>query len=106
VIPGCKKTKIVIIVIVSNEGLSHAEQETIICLDEDEKLAHWYSSSPVSIRRMEKLAAAYPYAYNLAQSQSDDARFVFDPRYLRYGKPISEARREAMRSKNSLSREF
>ena len=42
---------------------SRYEQETSIVWDEDAKIARIYTSSPVSMRKLDKLCEQYPEAY-------------------------------------------
>ena len=78
---------------------SRCEQETSIVWDEEEKVAHIYTASPVMIRKLDKLAAALPDTYKCMWAQSDGMakKYEVNKRYIRFGKPASEARKEAGR---------
>lgn len=78
---------------------SRYEQETSIVWDEDEKVARIYTASPVTIRKLEKLVAACPEAYRRVWEQPDGLarKYEVNKRYIRFGKPASEARKEAAR---------
>lgn len=87
---------------------SRAEQETSIVWDEEEKVAHIYTASPVTMRKLDKLCAAYPGEYKRIWVEKAGARvtavkYTAPARLVRFGKPASEAKREAARkaAKNS-----
>ena len=82
--------------------LTRAEQETVIVWDAESRTATIDTADPVTIRRLDKLAGQYPDEYRLV---SEDVlysakRFEVPATYIRFGKPASEAQREAAR-KNS-----
>ena len=87
---------------------SRAEQETSIVWDEDEKVAHIYTSSPVTMRKLDKLCAAHSGEYRRIWEEKDGeritaAKYTAPSKRIRFGKPASEAKREAARNaaKNS-----
>lgn len=87
---------------------SRAEQETSIVWDEEEKVAHIYTASPVTMRKLDKLCAAYPDEYKCllvekAGERITAAKYTVPSKRIRFGKPASEAKREAARNaaKNS-----
>ena len=75
------------------------EQETSIVWDEDEKIARIYTASTVTMRKLDKLAATCPETYRCVWEQNDGLaqKYEVDKRYIRFGKPASEARKEAAR---------
>ena len=87
---------------------SRAEQETSIVWDEEEKVAHIYTASPVTMRKLDKLCASYPDEYKClwvekAGERITAAKYAAPSKRIRFGKPASEAKREAARNaaKNS-----
>ena len=87
---------------------SRAEQETSIVWDEEEKVAHIYTASPVTMRKLNKLCASYPDEYKClwlekAGERITAAKYTVPSKRIRFGKPASEAKREAARNaaKNS-----
>lgn len=76
------------------------EQETSIVWDEEEKMARIYTASPVSMRKLDKLCAAYPREYQKVWEEKDADGRVTAARYktgckrVRFVKPASEARVE------------
>lgn len=78
---------------------SKQEQETTITWDEQERIANIYSSSPITIRKLDKLVAQFPDTYSCVWSEPDDTakKYKVQPKYIRFGKPASEARIEASR---------
>lgn len=84
-------------------GYSRQEMETTIVFDDEEKLAHIYTASPVSMRKLDKLCHDHPGTYKRVwiECQVDGkvtaARYEAPSKYIRFGKPPSEAQREAAR---------
>ena len=78
---------------------SKQEQETTITWDEQERIAHIYSSSPITIRKLDKLVVQFPDTYSCVWSEPGDTakKYKVQPKYIRFGKPASEARIEASR---------
>jgi hypothetical protein len=66
------------------------EQETVIRWNEEERVAHWYSSSATQIRRMDDLAARYPEAFTLQRRSDWDVEYSFDPRHVKITRPAIE----------------
>lgn len=81
-------------------GRTRAEMETTIVFDAEEKIAHIYTADPVYIRRLDKLAAEHPDTYRMIWADKGDAakKYTAPSRLIRFGKPASEARREAGRA--------
>ena len=82
---------------------SRAEQETSIVWDEEQKVAHIYTASPVTMRKLDKLCEQYPGEYvrtwtENAGERITAAKYVAPSKRIRFTKPISEARREQART--------
>ena len=81
-------------------GYSRMEQETSIVWDEEEKVARIYTTSPVSMRRLDKLCEDYPAEYKRTWTETDGegrvtaARYQIGCKRVKFGKPASEARVE------------
>ena len=79
------------------------EQETSIVWDEEEKVARIYTSSGVSLRKMERLCEQFPDAYRRVWTEKDAdgrltaAKYETVCKYIRFGKPASEARKAVAR---------
>lgn len=89
---------------------SRAEQETSIVWDEEEKVAHIYTASPVTMRKLDKLCSAHPEEYKRVWVEQTGeritaAKYTAHSKLIRFRKPTSEAVREAARkaAKNSPS---
>lgn len=83
--------------------LQAAERETTIRWDAEEKVAHIYTGDPVYIRKLDKLCENHPDEYKLVQRDEYGARYIGPARLIRFGKPASEARREAARRSSPFS---
>lgn len=79
--------------------IPRAEQETTIRFDPEDKIAHIYTTNPTVIRKMDKLCAEFPDAYRCVRTDPDNlAKWYTCPAsYIRFGKPASEAQKEAAR---------
>lgn len=79
---------------------SRAEQETTVVWDEEDKVARIYSSSSVSLRKLEGLCAKYPDEYRRVWEERDGegrltaAKYVTGCKRIRFARPASEAVRE------------
>lgn len=89
---------------------SRAEQETSIVWDDEEKVAHIYTASPVTMRKLDKLCSAHPEEYKRVWVEQTGeritaAKYTAPSNLVRFRKPTSEAVREAARkaAKNSPS---
>ena len=87
--------------------LTNEERETLIRWSAGDKTVHIDSADPSVIRKLDKLCASHPETY--ACTATDDTfkakRYtVTDARYVRFGKPASEARREAGRRRAAQMR--
>ena len=77
---------------------SRAERETTIVYDEEERIAHIYTASQISIRRLEKLCAEHPDVYRRTWTETEEqkitaARYECPSKYIRFGKPASEQKK-------------
>ena len=75
---------------------SRQEMETSIVWDDAQKTARVYTASPVTMRKLEKLAAQFPDVYRRTWTEETGgkvtaAKYEVDARYVRFGKPASEA---------------
>lgn len=74
------------------------EQETSIVWDEEEKVAHIYTASPVSMRRLDRLCEEFPGEYVKVWEEKDAdgrvtaAKYTAPSMRIKFGKPSSEAR--------------
>lgn len=75
------------------------EQETIIRWAADEKTATISTANASIIRKLDRLAQEHPQDYTRLQELTGkhDARYTAPVKLVRFGKPASEARREASR---------
>lgn len=76
------------------------ERETSIVWDEEEKIAHIYASSPISIRRLDKLVKDHPEIYKCVWIDKDGSskKYEVSKNYIRFRKPQSEAQKEAAKA--------
>lgn len=81
--------------------LTRAEQETVILWDAESRTATIDTANPVTLRKLEKLAAQPPEIYRLVSEDTlfSAKRYEVPAKYIRFGKPPSEAQREAARVK-------
>lgn len=84
--------------------MTREEQETTICWDAATKMADIFSADPSVIRKLDKLVAEYPDVYRCTKvdAKYGNKFYQVPAKYIRFGKPTSEARREA--SRNALSK--
>ena len=81
-------------------GYSRMEQETSVVWDEEEKVAHIYASSSVSLRKLERLCEQYPEEYRRVWEERDEegrltaAKYETGCKRVRFSKPASDAVRE------------
>lgn len=77
---------------------SRAEQETSIIWDEEEKVAHIYTASPVSMRKLDRLCEGYPGEYQKVWEEKDAdgrttaAKYETPSKRIMFSRPASEAR--------------
>ena len=81
--------------------LSKAEMQTHITWDAEQKQATVYTCDPATMRKLDRLVREYPETYRcIWEGENPSARkYTFPARYLRFGKPASEATVEAGRRK-------
>lgn len=79
-------------------GYTRDEQETSVVWDESEQVAHIYTASPVSIRKLDKLVEEFPGVYNCVWMEKDGSakKYTVAKKYIRFGKPASEAKKAAL----------
>ena len=80
--------------------LSRAEMETVIRYDAEERIAHIDTAMPAIVRKLDKLAEAYPDVYRCVgvDDRYGAKRYEVDARFIRFGKPASEARKAVGRA--------
>lgn len=84
-------------IIVMAYVLSKYEMETHIIWNAEEKIASIWTCDPVSIRKLDKLIAGCPDTYKCVERGNDYAKYQVNSKYIRFGKPASEAQLEAKR---------
>lgn len=90
---------------------SKAEQETSIVWDEEQKVARIYTASPATMRKLDKLCEVCPDEYTRTWTETDKkdrvtaAKYEVAAKYVKFGKPASEARKEAGRRAMAARRE-
>lgn len=79
--------------------LTRAERETTINWNMEQDTATIDTADPATIRKLDRLAEAFPEVYRCTGVDiAFQAKMYEVPtRYIRFGKPASEARREASR---------
>lgn len=77
------------------------ETETIIRWDNDQKIASIYTAIPATMHKLDKLCETCPEEYTRTWIDADGraARYLVRASLIRFGKPASEATREAGRKK-------
>lgn len=82
--------------------LTMEERETHIRWDAAEKVAHIFTADPVSVRKLDKLVSEFPETYKLVRADNYGGKFYeVSNKYIRFGKPASEARRNANKANGS-----
>ena len=87
------------------------EQETSIVWDDEEKVARIYTSSTVSLRKLERLCAQFPAEYQRVWEERDTdgaltaAKYQTGCKMVKFGKPASEAKKEQGRRIAAMARE-
>ena len=88
-------------------NLSREEQETHIMWNAATKTATIDTADPAVIRKLDKLTQEHPEAYRV--TRTDDLYgtkwYEVEARYIRFGKPASEATKEAAK-RNSVKTRF
>ena len=79
--------------------ISRYEMETHITWNAEEKLATVYTCDPATIRKLDKLVSTCPEAYRCTwEAENPTAKkYTLPARYVRFGKPASEAMKAAGR---------
>ena len=79
--------------------ISRHEMETHITWNAEEKIATVYTCDPATIRKLDKLTQQCPEAYRcIWEGENPTARkYTVPARYVRFGKPASEAMKAAGR---------
>lgn len=90
-------------------GYSRQEQETSIVWYEAERVAHVYTASPVTLRKLDKLAVQFPDTYRRTWTETSDgtitaAKYEVNARFIRFGKPASATQTEARRANAVIMR--
>lgn len=87
--------------------LSKAEMQTHITWDAEQKQATVYTCDPATMRKLDRLVKEYPDAYRCTwEGENPSARkYTFPARYLRFGKPASEAQKAARLRSCEIMRE-
>jgi hypothetical protein len=75
-------------------SISRAEQETSIVWEEEEKIANIYTCSTVTMRKLDKLCEQFPDEYKCIKTIKYQKKYTVPARYIRFGKPASEAMKE------------
>lgn len=72
-----------------------AERETVILQDAESRAASIDNANPVTIRKLDKLAAQYPDVYRCVRvdDKYPAKRYEVSAQYIRFGKPASDAQR-------------
>lgn len=78
------------------------EQETSIVWDEEEKVAHIYTASPVSMRRLDRLCEEYPDEYKRVwvegtEGQVTAAKYETPSKRIMFSRPATEVQNAARR---------
>jgi hypothetical protein len=78
-------------------GYMRIEQETTINYNAEESRAEIYTAEPVTMRKLKKLSEEFPDVYFCKESKEFQAKYTVPKKYIRFGKPASEARKEVGR---------
>jgi len=83
---------------------SKQEQETTIVWDEQERIAHIYSSSPITIRKLDKLVQSNPEAYSCVWTEPGGTakKYTVSYKLIKFRKPLSEEQLEAAKTRGKL----
>ena len=80
-------------------GFTRSEQETHISWDEELKVASIYTASTVTMRRLDNLCEKFPNVYKCVWVDPNEnypaKKYEVQAKYIRFGKPPSEAKVEA-----------
>ena len=84
--------------------LTNEERETILLMNAASDMVDVGTFDPVFLGKLDKLCAEYPDVYRRqGYTPRGEICYVFPKKLLRFGKPASEARREAGRRAADLN---
>ena len=85
--------------------LTNQERETHISWNAADKVATIDTADPAVIRKLDKLTQAHPDAYRCTRVDGlyQAKKYTVNARYIRFGKPASEAVREANRKRSQAT---
>ena len=85
-------------------ALTRTEQETIIRWDALTKTAIIDTTTPEVLRKLDKLAGQFHGVYKVVRTDPNypAKQYEINARYIRFGKPASEAQRNAARINSTL----
>lgn len=85
--------------------LTREERETIINWCSADNTASVYSADSVVIRKLDRLAAAFPNDYKCTRVDSvyGAKDYIVPTRYIRFGRPASQAQIEAARRNSQVA---
>lgn len=88
-------------------SLSRSEMETHVRRDDEEQVAHIWTSSPMTIRKLDKLVAELPDVYKCVKRDGGCAKYETSMKRIKFSKPqiMTEARLEASRKAVVLAQE-
>lgn len=87
-------------------NLTLPERETTVRWDAEERVAHIYTADPVYMRKLDKLTDQFPDVYKQVMRDQYGAKYTVPIKYVRFGKPASEAQKEANRIKGQTLAKF
>lgn len=91
---------------------TNTERETTILWDDEQKTAVLYTASPIVMRKLDRLCDEFPGVYDRVWQEIDAegkvtaARYTLPKKYVKFGKPPSEARKAASRKAIEKRRVF
>ena len=77
--------------------LTREEQETVLISSAASSVFEVSSADPAIVRKLERLANEFPEVYIRGKVTDYERSYIMPKRLLRFGRPASEARREANR---------
>lgn len=79
--------------------MTREEQETTISWDASTKTADIFTADPAVMRRLGRLAVEFPDVYRCTKvdAKYENKFYAVPVRFIRFGKPASDAQREANR---------
>lgn len=91
--------------ILNVNNLTRCEMETTIVMNAEEKTAEIFTADSVYLRRLGKLHEQFPTVYVLRKKTDAGEFYTMPKRYIRFGKPASEAQREHGRALANMAKE-